>query len=339
MSIHQKKNGTWFVQYRVPGERIPRREYCGVGPDGEQRARLRDAEIKEIKARGERPQGKVYLDYLAQAYLSDRKLHGASEGWLTRMETLFNKTVLPVLCRYPVDEINYTDIISLMERAFPHAKMATKQRYLGYLKATFSFGVEHELTKRNPLAKWKKQAEPKYPMLLTLADLEKLLQHAAPHLEWAIRVEWELGARPGPSELFAVCWEHVDFERCLVHIPGTKTPESDRVIPISREFCKVLKERQKNVPSTYIIEYRGKPLKKMKTALAGAQRRAKLPYRIRMYDIRHLFATTMLVGKADMAAVSRLLGHSSISTTQEWYYHVLPGEMQRAIKRKPKLKV
>ena len=32
-----------------------------------------------------------------------------------------------------------------------------------------------------------------------------------------------------------------------------------------------------------------------------------------------------------LAAVSRMIGHSRIATTQEWYYHLLPGAMREAI--------
>lgn len=139
MSIHQKSNGTWFVQFRVPGEQKIRREYCGVGPAGEERARIRDHEIKELKSRGQRlAADKVYLDELAQAYLTERKLSGKSRQWLGEMETLFNEKILPELCFCPVDELRYPDVIRMAAKAWPEVKLATRQRYLGYLKAAFN---------------------------------------------------------------------------------------------------------------------------------------------------------------------------------------------------------
>jgi integrase len=38
-----------------------------------------------------------------------------------------------------------------------------------------------------------------------------------------------------------------------------------------------------------------------------------------------------------LAAVSALLGHASIDTTQKHYYHLLAGEKERAIATKPGL--
>ena len=83
MSFHCKKNGTWYVQYRVPGDKYPRREYTGVGPEGEKAAKALNRKVKEEKAKGLRQSGcagliLVYLDQLAQAYLIERKLSGKS---------------------------------------------------------------------------------------------------------------------------------------------------------------------------------------------------------------------------------------------------------------------
>ena len=65
--------------------------------------------------------------------------------------------------------------------------------------------------------------------------------------------------------------------------------------------------------------------------------RAGITYPVRMYDLRHLFATTMLSKGADLAAVSKLLGHSMISTTTSHYYHCLAGEKERAVSLLPEL--
>lgn len=338
MSVHQKKNGTWFVQYRIPGERIPRREYFS-GADGERKARIRDAEIKLIKARGQQPldRGKVYLDTMAQAYIQERKMRGASNKWLYGFALLLNNYILPALTSKPVDAITYGDVLDFAERAWGKRTLATRQRYLGYLKALFRFGVEHGHSTNNPLAKWRKTKERRRDLRLTLEDLGKLLAHAPPHLAWAIEVEWELGTRPGPSELFSLRWDDVDWEACRVHVRGTKTHESNRLIPITPEFRDRLAAVRKTSECENIISYKGRPVKRMRKAVLGAAARAGLGYSVRLYDIRHLVASSMLAGGADLAAVSKILGHSNITTTQQHYYHLLQGEMARAIRSRPSI--
>lgn len=335
MSVHQKANGTWYIRYRVPGEKDARSEYIGVGEEAEKRARERDREIKELKASGKRPSDKVYLDQLAQSYLNDRKLANKSPEWLKEMESLFNQRFLPELCHVPVDELAYTDVMVMANKHLKGVSLATRQRYLGYLYACFNYGNKHRITAGNPLETWEKEPEPRKELLLTAKDLEKLYEHCAPHVQWAIAVEWEVGARPGPSELYAIKWMHVDFERCLIRIPGTKTVLSNRLIPITPAFRDELKKRKETALSEYVIEYKGRGVGSTRKAFEGAQRRAKLGYHVRMYDIRHLFVTLLLDGGAGLAAVSRMIGHSRIATTQEWYYHLLPGAMREAMAFKP----
>lgn len=338
MSVHQKKNGTWYVQYRVPGRKSPECEYCGVGPKGEAQARARDETIKAQKAKGKliaKVPGKMYLDALAQAYLTERNLSGRSGQWLKEVKTLFNEKILPELCFAPVDELTYPDIIRMAAKAWPNVKLATRQRYLGYLKAAFNYGRKHDLTTKNPLDKWEKQKEPRIEFNLTVRDLITLHRCAAPHLAWAIKVEWHIGTRPGPSELFAIRWRHVDFENGLIRVYGTKTDGSFRVVPVLPDFLGELEKKRKSAEGDYVVNYKGRQIKKLQTAFEGAQKRAMLGYHVRMYDIRHLFATTMLNGGADHQAVSRLLGHSAVTTTHKWYYHFMPGEMHRAIATRP----
>jgi len=60
-------------------------------------------------------------------------------------------------------------------------------------------------------------------------------------------------------------------------------------------------------------------------------------YPVRLYDIRHLFATTILANGGDLKAVSKLLGHASTQMTANVYYHELKGEKAVALSRKPLL--
>ncbi len=336
MSIHQKQNGTWYVQYRSEGKL--HREYTSVGEAGRLEAELRNAEVSYLKAQGIDPasSSKGSLKKLTDDYLLERKITGASERWLDEFKHLLDKYILPALGRIPLEKIKYQHIIEMMNARWGGCKLSTRQRYMGYLKAVFSFGVEHEYCKNNPLGKWRKSKEPKLDLELTFHGLQKIIAHAAPHLAWAIKVEWQLGARPGPSELFKLKWSDIDYAGNRIKIKGTKTHSSHRTVPITEDFKTDLQMVQKKSKSAYIINYRGKPVKRMQKALKGACQRAKLPYHVTMYDIRHLFATTLLAKGSDLKAVSELLGHTSIATTQI-YIHLIEGEKRRAISTLPAL--
>ena len=86
-----------------------------------------------------------------------------------------------------------------------------------------------------------------------------------------------------------------------------------------------------------IVEYRGRTIKSLRKSFNTACRRAGIPYSCEMYHVRHLFGSVMLAGGADLASVSALLGHGSISTTVNHYIHVMEGAKKAAIGLLPSL--
>ncbi|MDP2848473.1 MAG: site-specific integrase [Humidesulfovibrio sp.] len=334
-----QERGGYFIAYRIPGSRKLIREYFGTTEDGKNRAKVRLAEIALMKAKGEtlRDTSSLHLDQLSQHYLNDAKVRGAGARWRKEFARLLNMTILPALCSRPVDQLTYPDMLALTHSGGPWADKSTPtvNRYLGYLRSVFRFGIAQGLTTKNPLSAWRKTPERKKDVHLTVEDLRRIIAVAEPHLAWALEVEWALGTRPGVSELFSIRWADIDFEALTVHVRGTKTEGSNRTIPITPDFRARLLVVRQEAQSAYIIEYLGKPIKQLRRSLTTACRRAGITYGVRMYDVRHLFASAMLTGGADLAAVSALLGHSDISTTQKHYYHLMQGEKERAIATLP----
>jgi integrase len=73
----------------------------------------------------------------------------------------------------------------------------------------------------------------------------------------------------------------------------------------------------------------GKPILDTKTGFQKAVRRAGIPH-IRFHDLRHTFATRLVVRGADLATVSELLGHATIEMTMR-YAHPSPDVRRRAV--------
>jgi len=80
----------------------------------------------------------------------------------------------------------------------------------------------------------------------------------------------------------------------------------------------------------FITEYAGKPVATRKKDFNNACAKVGIAADVRMYDLRHLFATTMLSKGADLTAVSKLMAHSTIKMTADAYYHYLEGEKKKA---------
>ena len=229
-------------------------------------------------------------------------MRGRSQRHLDEYSHILNKKVLPSLCYKPVDQLTYDEVIEFVSVTWGHLSIATRQRQIAYLQSIFRFGIRHKITTNNPLSGWSNQKEPKRDFRLTVKDLQKLMDVAPPHLAWALEVEWELGTRPGVTELFDLRWDDVDFDAATIRVRGTKTATSDRIMPLTPPFVDRLRERKKTARSGHLIEYAGRPVKSIRRGLDLAARRAGLAYKVRPYDLRHLFASVMLAGGGDLAA-------------------------------------
>ena len=81
----------------------------------------------------------------------------------------------------------------------------------------------------------------------------------------------------------------------------------------------------------HVFRYRGLPIQDVKTAFLKALKRAGLP-RCRFHDLRHTFATRLVLAGVDLATVKELMGHATISTTMR-YAHPSPPHKREAVAR------
>lgn len=125
------------------------------------------------------------------------------------------------------------------------------------------------------------------------------------------------GMRRG--ELFALKWDHVDFERGFIHIESPKGG-LDQKIPLNPAARDILTNHPKG-ESPYIFPGRnGQRRKDIRHQVARIKKRAGLPKDFRpLHGLRHVYASTLASsGKVDMYTLSKLLTHKSPEMTQRY---------------------
>ena len=114
----------------------------------------------------------------------------------------------------------------------------------------------------------------------------------------------------------------------------TKTRNSNRCIPITAQLAKYLGKVRGILPDNYYIATGSEAHTEPRTFRnyfynlcdkVGVRR-------IRFHGLRHSFATNMIRGGADIASVSRILGHSNIAMTLNIYTHASMDSKREAIK-------
>jgi len=162
----------------------------------------------------------------------------------------------------------------------------------------------------------------------------------------------DTGMREG--ELFAVQWDDIDFagasvmvQRALKEVNGKvwvedlKTNKSRRRIDLSSATLDALSAHRKhqlaegNAGNLVFCAPEGGYLRRPNLArrlFHPLLKRAGLP-RIRFHDLRHTAATLLLLADERTKVVSERLGHSSTTTTETTYQHVLPTMQKQAAAR------
>jgi len=179
----------------------------------------------------------------------------------------------------------------------------------------------------------------------TVAEVNAILAHAPRHLYRAIVLAYYTGSRAGQSELLGITWEHVDLAAGTIFIVSARKGGLDqRTVPImDQDLLAILSiwraedEAAGKLPGQPIITYRGKPVHSLKTAWTSAKQAAKITRRLRLYDLRHSFATKLLDNGADLKHVSSLLGHKSVQQTVDTYQHLSRRLTEETVQKLPSI--
>ncbi|UHC82751.1 site-specific integrase [Pseudomonas sp. NIBR-H-19] len=155
-------------------------------------------------------------------------------------------------------------------------------------------------------------------------------QQLTDHLKPMVLVSLNTGMRRG--ELFDLNWSAVNFTTKTLTVEGdrTKTGET-RHIPMNKETLATLEAWKKQGTGSGFVfpSQTGGRLDDVKTAWRGLLERAEVTG-FRWHDMRHDFASRLVMAGVPLNTVRELLGHSDIKMTLR-YAHLAPGTKAAAV--------
>jgi integrase len=145
------------------------------------------------------------------------------------------------------------------------------------------------------------------------------------HLTPLVLLALNTGLRRG--ELTSLHWEHADVETGVITVLAAKAKSAKaRYVPMNSEVVEILRRWKDVTPYTGPRLF---PITSPKTAWAALIDDAGIG-KFRFHDLRHHFASRLVMGGTDLNTVRELLGHSDIKTTLR-YAHLAPEHKRAAV--------
>lgn len=357
MSVSKTRSGTWRVRIDIGNKLDGTRSITSKNFKTKREAIAYEALMREKVRSDVVIRDKVRLDdYVLDWYLPDiapRVRHST----LVAYKADLRKRILPMLAGYYISDITNSDIQRMID-ACSTPKLARRAREV--LRQVLNHAKAHDFVHENAACGTFKIPPPNvYPdehngTWLTSfeaidAYLDKL-QGSAFYLPALIGLS--LGLRKG--EIFGLDWEDVDFSHRLVHVRHTyvledsgyklmppKTRESVRSIPMRPRLYTELKEikaaqnaKYKRVKGAIVVNRYGNRRSPEKAAKTWHRYAASHSIEYVSYlNMRHSFATSCLNAGIDVTKVSKLLGHTNITTTVKRYVRFKPDDLVQDFRR------
>lgn len=206
----------------------------------------------------------------------------------------------------------------------------TVDNYLRCLKAAFNVAVEEGIMPTNPMLALDRshlKGTTYEREFLSVEEVKKLIDTPCrrPDIKGAFLFSCFCGLRI--SDVRSLQWKHVVTagEKMYLKITQFKT-RRPLSIPLSRQALRWMPERGGAEEDEYIFP----PLSKNMTVLDDWAKEAGINKHVTFHVSRHTFATMELTMGADIYTTSKLLGHTSVATTQI-YAKVINSKKEEAV--------
>jgi len=292
---------------------------------------------------------KIFFEEKYKPYLEAEKKTGE------RIAQQLKNEFLAIWGEKVLTEINPWLMEKWQKKKLETVKPATTNRLLMHFKALMNKAVEWDVIGVNPIAKVKQLKEDKLAIVRYLADDEELRLRCAlqdrqekqraerrNYIKWCnarkkesppeisskeftdylypmVILALNTGMRRG--ELFSLSTDDIDLRQKLITIHGYNAKSgSTRHIPLNDEAFSILVawlNQEQSAELVFPNPNTGKKFDNIGKSWGNLVKRANIQ-NFRFHDLRHSFASKLVMKGVDLYTVKELLGHSTLELTQRY---------------------
>jgi integrase len=320
-----KKQGVYWIDYYVSGQRKRER----IGPDkrlADTVLRKRKVEIAEGKYLDKRKVPRCTFHELSGLYLTWAKANhrgfASTKSHMVHLTAAFGPYQLGTITPLMVDHYG--------TRRAAVRKPATVNREVQLLHHMFRKAQEWGKALENPVEHHKPlRVNNRRLRYLSHEEIDRLLTVADERLRPILITALHTGLRRG--ELFHLTWQDIDAKLGVLAVLQTKNGER-REIPISDTLRETLRMIPRALDTGYVFPGKaGRALVNIRRRFRWALKEAGIEGFV-FHDLRHTFASHLVMAGVDLLTVKEFLGHKDLKMTLR-YAHLAPDYQRGAIAR------
>jgi len=325
-----KRGNVYWIRYAGLDGRVV---YESSGSDKFKTAEALLIQRKQAIKEGKQPEIKKIANYtfreLAEKYLlwtNGRQRSARVKGYIIgQLLNSFGNLPLRRFDTVIVEQLQ-TD---LMSRGLRNSSC---NKVLNVFKHMFTKAVEWDMVEAETLKRVRKvkllRDDSRRLRYLSKEECQSLVNACDNHLKPIVITALNTGMRKG--EILSLKWDNVDLKHGFILLDMTKNGER-REIPINNTLKSVLQgiTRRLDIPYVFFDSATGKAYQDVKRSFNTALRKAKIRD-FKFHDLRHTFASQLVMAGVDITTVKELLGHKTLTMTLR-YSHLAPAHKVKAV--------
>ena len=354
---HFKKDGKaveqWFADFRFKhpdgsSERFRIDSPVNTKRGAEQHEREVRRQLQDGTYRSEeKPTDEVMtLAQFQKSFLTDSANNNKPSS-LNSKEYILRLHLVPFFGSMRLDEIGPEEIETYKKEKQaeeiepgPRPKLQSAKsinNHLAVLRKLLNLAVDYKKLAHAPKVKAMRLGEQDYDFL-TFEEAQRFLAAASPEWKPLVQLTIRTGLRNG--ELLALKWEDIDLKagKLIVKrtlwrgLEGSPKGGKRREIPLSAQTVAMLKSYW-HLKGPYVFcDAKGQryTAAMVEEVVPNVCKKAGLPKRLTWHDLRHTFASHLVMKGRSLIEVQQLLGHSTIQMTMR-YAHLSPEVKRDAV--------
>ena len=326
-------SGEWWIRYADASGRI-RREKAGTKSTALMLYRKRKTEVLQNRKLPESlRKARISFSEIARDALEYSCATKVPDAY--RIDRWHMETLLGWFREKAAEEITPQEIErKLEELAHKGRKPATLNRYRALLSLVYSLAIRNRKLATNPVRQVTRRKENNERVRFLDEAEEIRLRAKLLEMYPEYEAEFDLGLHTGMrrGEQYQLRWQDVDLKNGILTIARSKHGEARRIQINSVARAALIKLREQSDGVGYVCSgFQGPRSRDWRRWFEEVVEKAEIP-NLRWHDLRHTFASRLVMAGVPLRAVQTLLGHKRIETTLR-YSHLGEAHLHEAVER------